>query len=191
MKKILTIACAAAALAVPAAALGSDDASTSAAHFCKQLQTASGGKHSAGFAQAVRVLVGGSKVTAKNAYGKCVSFKARENRTETEQAQEQAHSNAAKECKAQRSGDPAAFATKWGGKKNAYGKCVSATARSNEQEQADQQKAEDHNDINAARQCRAQRKADADAFATKWGSRKNAYGKCVSATARELNQDES
>src|SRR5919197_1022722 len=40
--------------------------------------------------------------------------------------------NAAKACKAERAADPAAFTAKWGTNKNhrnAYGKCVSATAR--------------------------------------------------------------
>jgi hypothetical protein len=45
-------------------------------------------------------------------------------------------------------------------------------------------------DVNAAESCRAARKADADAFAEKYGSKRNAFGKCVSRTAKAL-QDES
>ena len=42
--------------------------------------------------------------------------------------------NAAKECKAARKDDPVAFAEAWGEGKNAYGKCVSATARADDDE---------------------------------------------------------
>ena len=43
--------------------------------------------------------------------------------------------NAAKQCKAERKADPAAFAAKYGtneNKRNAFGKCVSKTVRENE-----------------------------------------------------------
>jgi hypothetical protein len=75
----------------------------------------------------------------KNAYGKCVSQKAREHKQaadEADQQEVQAFKNAAKQCAAERS-DPG-FATAHGGKsfdefygsnhnkRNAFGKCVSS-----------------------------------------------------------------
>ena len=42
--------------------------------------------------------------------------------------------NAAKECKAAKADDPVAFAEAWGEGKNAYGKCVSATAKAADEE---------------------------------------------------------
>jgi hypothetical protein len=63
----------------------------------------------------------------KNAYGKCVSSKTRED----VEAQHQATLNAAKKCKAERAQNAQAFATKYGtnaNKRNAFGKCVSKLA---------------------------------------------------------------
>jgi hypothetical protein len=131
-----------------------------------------------------------SKVTAKNAYGKCVSSKTKENTTETAKAEQQAHKNAAKTCKAQQSSDPTGFAAQWGTKKNAYGKCVSATAKKQEQQAAEQEQAEDTNTVNAAKTCKAQRKNDAAGFASQWGTRRNAFGKCVSSTAKKQDEQQ-
>jgi hypothetical protein len=64
----------------------------------------------------------------KNAFGRCVSMKAKAQ----EQGQEQAIVNAARQCKAERSANPAAFKNKYGtnaNKSNAFGKCVSAKAK--------------------------------------------------------------
>ena len=91
--------------------------------------------------------------------------------------------NAAKTCTAERALDPAAFASKYGtgNKKNAFGKCVSATATA---ATAAQQTAE----LNAAKTCKAERVSlGAAAFAAKYGtnaSKKNAFGKCVSKLAK-------
>jgi hypothetical protein len=60
--------------------------------------------------------------------GRCVSQKSKENKQAADQ-QDQQQVNAAKKCKADRKADPEAFATKWGKKRNAFGKCVSTTAR--------------------------------------------------------------
>ena len=67
----------------------------------------------------------GTNKNLKNAFGKCVSGKAKEASKEDTQARV----NAAKTCKQARKDDAAAFATKWGTKKNAFGKCVSSTAK--------------------------------------------------------------
>ena len=60
-----------------------------------------------------------------NAYGKCVSGKAKAE----SKADVKANVNAAKTCKALRRDDNAAFVAKYGSRRNALGKCVSATAK--------------------------------------------------------------
>jgi hypothetical protein len=66
-----------------------------------------------------------------NAYGKCVSSKAKskEHAADEQDAQEAAEfKNAAKECDALRDNDAAAFAEQYGDRPNAFGKCVSSKA---------------------------------------------------------------
>src|SRR4051794_775472 len=76
---------------------------------------------------------------------------------------QQNEKNAAKYCKALRdSAGKQNFATMFGGKKNAFGKCVSKNAKKDAaQEQTAHQ--------NAAKECKAERDADAAAFAQKYG----------------------
>ena len=62
-------------------------------------------------------------------------------KTAVDEAQEEqtAHTNAAKECKAERQADPEEFATNYGtngNKRNAFGKCVSSKASEGETETA-------------------------------------------------------
>jgi hypothetical protein len=93
--------------------------------------------------------------------------------------------NAAQECKAAREADPVAFA-EWGENangKNAFGKCVSATAKAKTQETTE-------NRVSAADTCKAAKKADATKFSTDFGGKKNAFGKCVSQTAKALAEAE-
>lgn len=115
------------------------------------------------------------KAAFKSLYGKhamrtCI-------KGETPEAKDE-FKNAAKECKAAEAADPEAFAEAWGNGKNAYGKCVSGTA-----------KAEDKEDVaefkNAAKECKAERSDDPTAFAEAYGERKNALGKCVSSKVKE------
>ena len=122
----------------------------------------------------------------KNAFGKCVS--------RLSQQSEDATKNAAKECKAERgttAESRAAFADKYGtnaNKKNAFGKCVSGKAKEETQE-------EQQETLNAAKQCKAERGTTAEsraAFADKYGTnanKRNAFGKCVSALAKEEDED--
>jgi hypothetical protein len=115
----------------------------------------------------------GTNKNKHNAHGKCVS--------KNVHAVDEQHSNAAKDCKAERALDPAAFENKYGtnkNKKNAFGNCVSQKAK--EAATALQEQI-----VNAATTCRDERKADPDAFRTKYGTnhnKKNAFGKCVSRT---------
>jgi hypothetical protein len=121
--------------------------------------------------------------------------------------------NAAKACAAERDSNPPAsveaFIVKYGandqaqGKgamRNAFGKCVSGKVRD--------EIAEDVDDFQtAAQQCRADRAADPEAFLGTWGTNvsnpennasgnekskgaeRKALGKCVSSTARGLEQE--
>lgn len=179
------ILAATAALAIPAVSLAEQPSSTdtkNAAKECKALQAKSDTADN--FRSAVQELVGPKvKVTVKNAYGKCVSFKARDEAREHQDSQQ----SAAKACRTERNEDAQAFREKYGtgnGGKNAFGKCVSQHAKAAEQ-QADEQDAEQ---VNAAQACRKEQKKDAAAFRKKYGTNRNgrnAFGKCVSKTARQ------
>jgi hypothetical protein len=72
----------------------------------------------------------GTNANKKNAYGKCVSGKAQE--AANTRAAERA--NAAKTCKAQKAADTAAFEQAYGPGKSAFGKCVSASAKTDDDE---------------------------------------------------------
>jgi hypothetical protein len=95
--------------------------------------------------------------------------------------------NAAKECKAEREADPAAFQENYGTNENgsnAFGKCVSKKVRAEIKEDVAEFK-------NAAKECREERKADADAFREKYGNNhngRNAFGKCVSQKVKHSEQ---
>jgi hypothetical protein len=91
-------------------------AQTNAAQTCRAERDAD----PAGFAERY-----GANENKKNAYGKCVSGKAREatKNAATDRA------NAAQTCKALKKAERAAFDQAYGSKKNAFGKCVSAKAK--------------------------------------------------------------
>jgi hypothetical protein len=163
------------ALAVPvsASAVISQTDYKNAAQFCKALRTDMG---TAPFKQAY-----GTNKNRSNAFGKCVSKSAR--------VVDENHSGAVKACKAERDADQAAFTAKYGTNKNghnALGKCVS--------QKEDQAETEDHDAIvSAAKQCRDERAQDAAAFRDKYGTnhnKRNAFGKCVSKHAREIEQQQ-
>jgi len=96
--------------------------------------------------------------------------------------------NAAKECKAERSElGVEAFRAKYGTetskRKNAFGKCVSSRAKD---EQAERKSARSK----AARECREERaELGVEAFRAKYGTARskgrNAFGKCVSKHAKK------
>jgi hypothetical protein len=68
----------------------------------------------------------------RNAHGKCVSQKAREQAAKTVKDEVEADVDAARTCKAERKADPDAFKEKYGtnhNKRNAFGKCVAKTAK--------------------------------------------------------------
>ena len=114
-----------------------------------------------------------------------------------EEAKEEqtAHKNASQECREERTADVDAFNEKYGtnaNDRNAFGKCVSQKAKAKEAA-ADEQDAEDAADQkSAAKQCATERSADEDAFAEKYGTNannRNAFGKCVSQTVREDEEE--
>jgi hypothetical protein len=175
MRKLMILA-ALATMAVPAVATaGSSTAKSDAQKQCRAERTAMG-------AQTFKDTYGTNK-TKSNAFGKCVSHRRHQNASD----EKTSHSNASKDCKAERKADPAAFQQKYGtgkNKKNALGKCVS-------QKSKEKTKATEQNQVNAeenaAKQCKAERKADPAAFATTYGTNKNksnAFGKCVSQKAK-------
>ena len=118
----------------------------------------------------------GTNKTKRNAFGKCVSKRTHA----TTEAAKQAKQNASKDCTAEETADPAAFTAKYGTGKhgaNAHGKCVSQKAKFEAGKSRDD---EVKADVNAAKACKTERKADPAAFAAKYGTSKtkrNAFGK--------------
>jgi hypothetical protein len=125
----------------------------------------------------------GTNHNRHNAFGKCVSKRTHA----TEKAARDAKDNASQACKTEAAADPGAFAEKYGtGKKkrNAHGKCVSQKTH---EETAKTVKDEVDAEVSAAATCKTERKADPDAFRTKYGTnenKRNAFGKCVAKTAK-------
>ena len=168
MRKLVLLAVLA-LVAVPAAfALDSTTPTDQASLLCKQQRIAIG-------AAAFKLLYGGGN----NAYGRCVSKLANTVGADT--------ANASKQCAAERA--DATFPDTHGGKtfaqfygtgphgNNAFGKCVSGKAKT--QEDAQQQAT-----ISAAKTCKAERASlGAAEFTKKYGGHSNAFGKCVSQTA--------
>lgn len=168
MKKvILTVAIA--ALLAPVAALA--DTPPTPAQTANQLCAAEKAANTALFKQTY-----GTNANKANAWGRCVSGKAK--------AAHAAVQNAAQACSTEQSADAAAFAAKYGtgGKgngadKNAMGKCVSAGVH-----QAVTVDAQTF--ANAAKACKSMLKSNAADFASKYGKKANAFGKCVAAKGK-------
>lgn len=124
---------------------------------------------------AFKLTYGTNLPSRSNAFGKCVSKLAQQN--------EQNRSNAAAACRTERSADPAAFAGKYGTgpqHKNAFGNCVSSTAKAAAAAQVQAT-------VNAAKSCWTERKPDPAAFKAKYGTnanKSNAFGKCVSGKVK-------
>ena len=185
MKRLLITVPVLAALALPAAAeAGTPTDKTNAAKECRAERGTTPATR-----EAFRVGYG-TNANGRNAFGKCVSRRTRSEATERAAAGQ----NAAKTCKAERASlGEAAFVAKYGsGKKgkNAFGKCVSQQAR----QKKDQSDKADADAIaerkSAAKTCAAERKADPAAFKAKYGTNRkknNAFGKCVSSTARKAH----
>jgi hypothetical protein len=117
----------------------------------------------------------------KNAFGKCVSRQARQS--------DDNEKNAAKICKKERADlGVDAFNEEYGtnpNKKNAFGKCVSGKSKQ-------ETEAEQDDTLNAAKKCKAERmEMGVQAFNDEYGTnpnKKNAFGKCVSSTAKKQGE---
>jgi hypothetical protein len=184
VKRSILIGTALAALVLPVGA-SAEATHADATNAAKECRTERG--TTAATREAFRVHYA-TNANGRNAFGKCVS-----KRTHSESAQRKAAQvNAAKQCKAERAqlGDTA-FAAKYGtGKKgkNAFGKCVSQKAKALK----DAADTRDAKSITArkkaAKTCATERAAGRDAFTKKYGTNhngRNAFGKCVSATAKK------
>jgi hypothetical protein len=189
MKQLIAVGSAIAMLAVPAAATAKPD-STDRSNAAKECRTERGSTPATREAFVAKY---GTNRNKKNAFGKCVSTRA----LDEEQEGAVAHKNASKECKAEAEalGDEA-FAAKYGtGKGNsAHGKCVSQKAKPHEADADADDKELISDRKSAARTCADERtETGRDAFAEKYGtneSKSNAFGKCVSAAAKALKDDE-
>jgi hypothetical protein len=82
----------------------------------------------------------GTNKNGKNAFGKCVSHRTKQDQgtsTQTQSSEVKAEDNAARQCRTEQKADPAAFKDKYGtngNKSNAFGKCVSQKAHQQEQQ---------------------------------------------------------
>jgi hypothetical protein len=129
----------------------------------------------------------GTNRTKANAFGKCVSHRTAQNTADQGSAQQSAE----QQCRAQQNADPAAFKDKYGtnhNEANAFGICVSQTARSIS---ANAETTQVTDEDNAANECRSERRQDPAAFKDKYGTnhnKANAFGKCVSEKARMQEQ---
>ena len=166
-------------LALPASALAettSDTPSTAknASKLCKQLKAEMG-------VEAFKAAYG-TNANRSNAHGKCVSKHRR--------AVKALIAEAISQCKAEQQAAQSASAPSGNGRgqdKQALRECVKQKLRT--------LLAERREDFqNAASQCRTERAADPDAFREKYGTnenKRNAFGKCVSKTARENQKPEA
>lgn len=139
----------------------------------------------------------GTNRNDKDAFGRCVSHRTRQNQA----AQASAHKSAEQTCRSEQ-GD-SSFSSSHNGETfdqfygtdknghNAFGKCVSSHERSSsEQTESSEVQAEE----NAGQQCRSEQSADPGAFRTKYGTNHNghnAFGKCVSQKAHQQEQSGS
>jgi predicted ATP-binding protein involved in virulence len=174
-------------LALPAAALGQSPTKTDKKNAAKECRVERGTSDATKEAFAQKY--GTAKSHYKNAFGKCVSRRARDEQAENKAAK----SNASRDCREERKADPEAFKTKYGTAQsdynNAFGKCVSQKAKEKEKA-ADQRDRElFKREHNAAKTCAAERtEIGKQAFGEKYGTekshRKNAFGKCVSQHAK-------
>jgi hypothetical protein len=125
----------------------------------------------------------GTNKNKRNAFGKCVSRRAKDEESERRSAR----SNAVKECREEH---PRGQGKPEQGQANAFGKCVSEKAKQKQAEadRRDQEQIERRH--NAAKECDEERGETAEsrqAFAEQYGTNRNnrnAFGKCVSQHAR-------
>jgi hypothetical protein len=173
-------------LALPATAFGHPPSKADKHNAAKECRSERGATDATREAFAQKY--GTAKSNYKNAFGKCVSERARDEQAERSAAKR----NASRDCREERKADPQAFKTKYGTPKshynNAFGKCVSQHAKEKKAAADKRDREQFKREHNAAKTCSEERKADAEAFKTKYGTPKshykNAFGKCVSRHAK-------
>jgi hypothetical protein len=162
MRRVLIMVAAVAVLAVPvnaSAAVNPTDFKN-ASKFCKALKAEMEQSAPGSFK-----LTFGTNKNRSNAHGKCVSKHAK--------TVDQIHASAVEQCKSTNA--------------KPLGKCVRSTEKQKQAAATDEI-------VNAAKECRAERALDADAFRDKYGTnrnKRNAFGKCVSATVKENREEAS
>jgi hypothetical protein len=183
MKRIVVAVGLAAVMAVPAVAVSKPTKTdrTNAARECRSERGTTTATREAFRAKY------GTNHNKKNAFGKCVSRRSRDEANERKAAK----TNASKECSDERARGEEAFNEKYGtnkNKKNAFGKCVSGKAKKKEAEADQQDKRLFRAEHRAAKTCAAERKdIGRQDFADRYGTnhnKRNAFGKCVSKLAR-------
>ncbi|MDQ3720191.1 MAG: hypothetical protein M3350_05330 [Actinomycetota bacterium] len=185
-KRLVVVMALAATLVVPAGAMAAGPSKSDKRNASKQCRAERGETTATREAFAAKY---GTNESKSNAFGKCVSQKAREEQRERRAAKR----SASTDCKAERKEiGQGAFADKYGtnkNKRNAFGKCVSKKAKAAKREMDAEDRADRVARRNAAKACAAERgTTDMSrlAFANKYGSgpnKKNAFGKCVSQKA--------
>jgi hypothetical protein len=195
MRKLVIFAGVVGSLALPVSAQASETPSPT-----NQKSAAAECRFERGTSAATReafALKYGSNGNGKNAFGKCVSKTAREERAQSAQAK----TGAPEACTTEQgttSESKAAFAQKYGTNgngKNAFGKCVSAKAKELKQHADDQDRTDATARKRAAKQCDQERgttAASREAFTHRYGTGKqgrNAFGKCVSKLAKTVKDD--
>jgi hypothetical protein len=184
-KRLSAAACLLACLSLPSAAFGhpptSGDQKNAAKH-CKDMRGTTTESREAFAAE------WGTNKTKSNAYGKCVSFHAKEEHAERHAAKRSASSD----CRAERKADPAKFRADYGTNRNgrnAMGKCVSKKAKQKKAAMDRKDRVDNAEFKNAAKECDAERDTNTAAFNSKYGgpegtNQNDAFGKCVSQKAR-------
>ena len=172
MKRFSIFLVAVAALAVPGAASAAVSPADfkNAAKYCKALRAEMGAD---AFKQAY-----GTNKNKRNAFGKCVSKQAL--------ALDRIHAQAVKECRVATQSVRPENAPGRGDDKRTLRDCVKQKVRELKAAHTDAI-------VNAARQCKTERTADPVAFRDKYGTnenKSNAFGKCVSTTARHNEESQ-
>jgi hypothetical protein len=168
-------------LALPATAFGHPPSNADKQNAAKECKSERGTTDATKEAFAVKYGTNGNK---KNAFGKCVSRRARDEQAERHAAKR----NASRDCREERKADADAFRLKYGTPKshykNAFGKCVSQKAKKKKAAADKRDRAEIKREHNAAKACAEERSQGEAAFEQTYGTPKskhnNAFGKCVS-----------
>jgi hypothetical protein len=180
-----------AVLAVPAtAAAHQSDKPRNPAKHCKALRGESGES-----ASASRRAFG--EDNERNAHGKCVSERARLLHRLRHRLKREAFVTAVRQCRVEHAEDPAAFEQKYGAvevsKEGEERRGSRAFARCVRQKLKEALAALRESFENAAKECKAERAEDRDAFREKYGTnrnRRNALGKCVSQHVKAGDESE-